>query len=417
MKKIKIIFSFLLLLSIRANSQVVTEWRNGGTGIYNEPDLLKEWPEKGPELLWFNDSLGSGHSSASIAYETIYTTGKEDSMDVLYALNLKGELKWKIPYGRAWNESFPKSRSTPTIDDKKIYVSSGMGDIASIDAISGKIIWSLEAAKKFKAKFNRWGVAESLIIKGDTVYFSPIGEETTVIALNKKTGDIIWKSKSIGDSLAYVSPILVNHNGIEMIISVGSVNIFAVNALNGSILWKFDYLKIKPENMDWDPIINCTTPVYEDGAVYVNSGYNHVGVRLNINEKGNEVELAWVDTILDTHHGGVVKLGNYIYGSNWINNGNGNWCCIEWDTGKLKYETKWENKGSIIANDGMLYCYDEKRGNLALVKADPEKFEPISTFKIPYGKGPHWSHPVIKNGILYVRHGEALMAYNLKVKR
>ena len=416
MRKLNLILVLLLFFSISSESQVITEWRNGRTGVYNETGLLKQWPEEGPKMLWHKDSLGVGHSSVSIAHETIYLTGKVDSMDVLFALDMNGKLKWKTPYGKSWNQSFPNSRSTPTIDGKKLYVSSGLGDIACIDAISGKVIWSLDAAKKYGAKLNAWGVAESLIIKDDMVFFSPMGGETTTIALNKNTGELIWKSKSIGDSLAYVSPILVNYNNIDMLINVGASRVFGVNVSNGKILWEHNYAEVHPPKQSWAPPINCTTPLFEDGNIYINSGYNHVGAMFKLNEEGNGVELAWVDSLIDTHHGGVVKLGDYVYGSNWINNGNGNWCCIEWKTGKKKYETKWENKGSIIANDGMLYCYDEKRGNVALVKADPEKFEPVSTFKVPYGKGPHWSHPVIKDGVLYIRHGGAIMAYNIKKK-
>ncbi len=414
MKKISLTFIFLSFIAFFSNSQVITEWRNGGTGVYSESGLLEKWPEGGPELLWHNDSIGGGHSSVSVAYETVYITGKVDTMDVLFALDLNGKLKWKTPYGKAWTESFPESRSAPTIESKKLYVSSGLGDIACIDAISGKILWSVDAAKKYGAKFNAWGVAESLLIKDDMLFFSPIGKETTTIALNKNTGELIWKSKSIGDSLAYVSPILVNYNNLDIIINVGASYLFGVNAANGNILWKYKYIELNPPKEWWAPSINCTTPLYEDGNIYINSGYNHVGAMFKMNENASDVELVWVDSLIDTHHGGVVKLGDYIYGSNWINNGNGNWCCIEWKTGKKKYETKWENKGSIIANDEMLYCYEEKRGNIALVKADPEKFEPISSFKVPYGKGPYWSHPVIKNGILYVRHGASLMAYNIK---
>lgn len=416
MKKINLSLLLLLFLVFNLNSQVLTEWRNGRTGVYSETGLLKQWPEDGPKLLWSNDSLALGHSSVSVAHKTIYLTGKVDTMDVLFALELNGKLKWKTPYGKAWNASFPNSRSTPTIDGKKIYVSSGLGDIACIDAINGKIIWSVNAGEKFGAKFNAWGVAESLLIKDDMLFFSPIGKETTTVALNKNTGETIWKSKSISDSLAYVSPIMINYNNTDIIVNVGANNIFGVNASNGDIMWKYKYLEVNPPKEAWAPSINCTTPLYTNGHIYVNSGYNHVGAMFKLNEDASGVELAWVDSLIDTHHGGVVKVGNYIYGSNWINNGNGNWCCIEWETGKKKYETKWENKGSIIANDGMLYCYDEKRGNIALVKADPEKFEPISTFKIPNGKGPHWSHPVIKDGILYVRHGASLMVYDIKKK-
>jgi outer membrane protein assembly factor BamB len=95
----------------------------------------------------------------------------------------------------------------------------------------------------------------------------------------------------------------------------------------------------------------------------------------------------------------------------------GNWCCIDWKTGKKVWEQSWNGKGSIIAADGMLYIYDERQGNVGLVKAIPEKFDLVSSFKITQGNaGPFWAHPVIRNGILYIRHTNALMAYNVKAK-
>jgi outer membrane protein assembly factor BamB len=176
------------------------------------------------------------------------------------------------------------------------------------------------------------------------LFFSPIGKETTTIALDKNTGELIWKSKSIGDSLAYVSPILVNYNHLDIIINVGANYLFGVNAANGDILWKYKYLELNPPKEWWAPSINCTTPLYEDGNIYINSGYNHVGAMFKMNENASEVELVWVDSLIDTHHGGVVKLGDYIYGSNWINNAKGNWCCISWKTGEAKYEAEWKLK-------------------------------------------------------------------------
>jgi len=135
---------------------------------------------------------------------------------------------------------------------------------------------------------------------------------------------------------------------------------------------------------------------------------------LDLSEDASSVKLAYVDSLLDVHHGGAVRLGDYVYGANWEHNRMGKWICLEWETGKPMYETEWENKGSIISAEGMLYCYDEKGGNIALAKASPKGFEVISTFKVPLGKGPHWSHLVIKDGVLYVRHEDALMAYNIK---
>jgi outer membrane protein assembly factor BamB len=127
--------------------------------------------------------------------------------------------------------------------------------------------------------------------------------------------------------------------------------------------------------------------------------------------------VVWTDKVLDVHHGGVVLVNGYIYGSNWLNNSTGNWCCIDWKTGKKMWEQKWNCKGSIISAEGMLYIYDERSGNVGLLKANPEKFDLVSSFKVSLGNaGPFWAHPVIHNGILYLRHSNALMAYDIKEK-
>ncbi|MFN8255474.1 MAG: PQQ-binding-like beta-propeller repeat protein [Bacteroidales bacterium] len=413
----KTLFSIALFFFIFSlSAQEFSQWRGvNRDGIYDEPGLLTSWPVDGPPLLWMNESLPDGHSSMAVTSNSVYLTGKVDTMDILVALDLTGKIRWQVPFGRAWNQSFPESRCTPTVEGDKIYVSSGLGDLACIDANNGKIIWTMNAAEKFGAKFNDWGVAESLIIKGNLLYFSPVGKQTTTIALNKQNGQVVWKSESIGDSLAYVSPILVNYGGKEFLVNVSASNIYAVDANDGKILWKFDYFHLStPKDPPWPPVINCTTPVYSDGKIYISSGYNHVGVMLKLNPDATGVEMLWYDNNLDNHHGGVVKIGEFIYGSNWINNGMGEWCCIDWNSGKTLFQTKWNNKGSIIANKDMLYCYDEKSGNVGLFKANPEKFEPVSTFKIKKGNGPFWAHPVIHNGVLYIRHGKALMAYNIK---
>jgi len=327
---------------------------------------------------------------------------------------MTGNIKWQLPYGRAWNQSFSESRCTPTIEENRIYVSSGLGDLACVDANTGKIIWSSKAAAEYNAELKDWGVAENLLLKGNMLFFNPIGKQTTTIALDKLTGKLIWKSESIDDATAYVSPILINFAGKDFIVNISATYVYAVDTENGKVLWKFNHKTLMPAPEDWAPVIKCTMPLYSEGKIFFTGGYDHVGALLKLNEDASNVELVWANKTLDNHHGGVLKLGDYIYGSNWINNGNGNWCCLEWTTGKVMYETKWNNKGSIIANDGMLYCYEEKGGNVALVKATPEKFEPVSSFKVKAGKGPYWSYPAIKDGILYLRHGTALMAYSLK---
>ena len=347
---------------------------------------------------------------------TIYITGNSGSNgaeDILFALDMKGKVLWQTVFGRAWTGSSPESRATPTVEGNRVYTCSGFGDLACIDGTNGKIIWTYKGSELNKGTYGAWGIAEALLIDGNKIYFSPGGPETMTIALNKATGDVVWKSASLNDKPGYVSPILVNYAGKKMIINVSLGHVFGVDASNGEILWKVAHAP----SSDGDDLIKCTTPLYKDGMVYVTGGYDTGGMMIKIAEDGKNANVVWTDSVLDNHHGGVLLINGYIYGSNWLNNSNGNWCCIDWKTGKKMWEEHWNTKGSIISAEGMLYIYEEKNGNIALLKANPEKFDLVSTFKVTQGKaGPFWAHPVIYNGVLYLRHTNALMAYNIKAK-
>jgi outer membrane protein assembly factor BamB len=236
-----------------------------------------------------------------------------------------------------------------------------------------------------------------------------------MVALDTATGKTIWQTRSFKQPSAFVSPIVCDYEGKKIIVGILTEHILGVDAENGEVLWDVKYHDIEmPTFHEWAPKNNCVTPLYEDGHLFVTSGYDHVGVMFKLINGGNDVEQVWINKDLDNHHGQVVKVGNYIYGSNWIDNPKGNWCCVDWTTGKTMYETTWENKGSVSVADGLMYCYEERKGNLALVRPTPEKFDIISSFRITLGSGPHWTQPVIKNGVLYIRHGEALMAYKVK---
>lgn len=399
--------------------QSVNEWRpEHRTGVSAEKGLLRTWPAEGPEMLWMNQELPAGFSSVTFGNNSLYLTGNIDKNDFLVAMDTLGKIKWKTSYGRSWNESYPDSRCAPTVDGGKVYVTSGSGDLACIDGKSGSILWSLKASETYKGTFGPWGIAESLIIDGDKLYFTVGGPETMTIALNKNNGKLIWKSESLNDRPGYVSPILITYAGKKLLVNVSASYIFAVDPTAGKIIWKIKHLDINSQKSFavWDdaPAIKCVTPVYSDGKIYVTGGYDHGGIMLNLTEGGKNATVAWTDDVLDVHHGGVVLLNGYIYGSNWLSNNDGNWCCIDWKTGKKKYEEHWKCKGSIISAEGLLYIYDERSGNVGLVKANPEKFDLISSFRISKGSGPYWAHPAIHNGKLYIRHGKALMAYNIK---
>lgn len=341
------IFAITLLSAITFSvfAQVETQWRGfNRDGIYQEENLLQEWPEEGPELLWYNDSLASGYSSPTIGGDLIYLTGLVDTMDYLIALNQQGLEQWRSPIGEAWTESFSDSRSTPTLVEGNVYVQSGTGDVACFDANSGKQIWKRDVYNEFGGITGTWGYSESLLVVDGKVMMSPAGNQTTMVALSTETGELIWQTESLQDTGAYVSPILVEENGRKIAINLLANNVFGVDVATGEILFSANYSEVDAKrayalwNSSSASRINTNSPVYKDHTIYLTNGYNHAGVKYQLNEDFSEATVIWADSVLDVHFGATILMDGYIYGANWINNSNGNWCCINWKTGECLYE-------------------------------------------------------------------------------
>ena len=320
--KFSILFFLIAITGIQiTNSQEVFEWRpEMRTGVSKEKGLLKSWPESGPALVWANLELPKGNSSVAFGNDKIYITGTADGNDILVALDLSGKILWKKEMGRAWAKSYPESRATPTVEGEKVYTCSGYGDLACFNGITGEIIWSYKASESNNGTYGNWGIAEALLIDGEKIYYTPGGPETMTIALNKKTGDIIWKSKSLNNKPGYVSPILIEYAGKKMIVNVSLTEVFSVDASNGDILWKIP-LNNPRQGRD---LILCVTPLFHEGQVYVTGGYNIGGMMVKIAKDGKSADVVWNDDVLDVHHGGVVLVDGFIYGANWLNNSDGN---------------------------------------------------------------------------------------------
>ncbi len=408
---------FTITTSLLGFSGDSAQWRGPNRdGNYPDTNLLKQWPADGPKLLWQNDSLELGYGAATVDADGIYVSGSKNPSDVLIALDKTGKIRWTADIGAAFDGDYPLARCTPSLDGGHVYTISGAGHITCTNAADGSTKWSVDGYKKFSGRWGIWGTSENPLVVNDLVIYTPGGSKTTMVALNKLSGETVWQTKSLDDTSAYSSPVVFKHAGRNVIANVTANFIFGVDAANGEVLWKYSYGTLEPPDSSWSgaPHTNTITPIYKDGYIYTTSGYDHVGALFKIAEDGNSVTLAWTDKTLDSHHGGVVLVDGYLYGANWINNRSGNWCAIDWKTGKPAFETKWHTKGSIIQADGMLYCYEEKDGNIALVEASPKGFNVASSFQISQGAGPHWSHPVIDSGSLYIRHGKSLMAYDIK---
>ena len=390
-----------------------TQWRGPDrSGIFPEKGLLQKWPESGPEMILKTIDVGNGYSQPVLHEGIIFITGKKDENDILSAINLKGEMLYQVIYGKSWNNTYPETRSTPTIDGDRLYVISGMGEVVCLEKTTGKKIWSVNAHEDYQGEIHRWGVAESPLVVDGIVTYTSGGNLTSMIAFDKMTGKEVWKSESVGGARTYVSPVLYEHGDVRLIVASTADFVFGLNPDNGNVGWKYNYL---PTEGDGRGATNSTnSAIIRNNEIFISKGYDQYGVMLQVAANGKSVKEKWRTEVLDTHHGHYVNVGDYIYGSNWQNNSKGNWVCLRWETGEVMYETEWITKGPIAFADGKLYCYEERSGNVALVKATPEKFDIVSTFQIIDGTGPHWAHPYIKDGKLIMRHGEVLMVFNIK---
>ena len=411
-KSIIVLFLSILLTGGMCYSDDWNEFRGPNReGKSAETGLLKKWPEGGPKLIWSVEGLGIGFSSVAVVDGFIYTTGMFGSEGFLFAYDLNGKLQWKVSYGPEWQRSHRGTRTIPTVDNGRVYVFSGMGIMACFDAKTGEEKWAVDTLKKFQGKNIMWGIAGSVLIVGPNAICTPGGKDASVVALDKMTGQSVWTSKGLSEKSSYCSPALIETGGTELIVTMLERSVVGLDIKTGKVLWK-DRINegIGRHN-------HPVTPLYYDGHIYITAGYEIGGVKYRLSANGTKITKKWEDATLDVHHGGVVLVDGYLYGANWTSNARGDWVCLDWDSGKVMYEAKWNgNKGSIIYADGMLYCYDENTGDVALVKASPKDFEIVSSFRITEGSGKHWAHPAISDGRLYIRHGDVLMAYDIKNK-
>ena len=382
---------------------------NGPQGDNISPDtgLLKQWPTEGPTLLWTAKDLGEGYSSVVLAGDRIYTAGNKDGKTVVTALDPDGKILWQRPHGGAWSDSHPGARSTPTIDGDRVYDENGVGDVACLDAKDGTPVWHVNVLEKFAAPNIRWHLAESVWIDGQHVICCPGGPQTAVVALDKKTGEVAWKSPPTGDDTSYASPVVIEHGGLRIVLTMTGKALIGVDADSGALLFRY------PHETRFD--INALMPIFHDGRIFISSGYGAGSelVKLTIEGKKAAVEQVWQSKDLDNHHGGVVLLDGYLYGAA-FKPGDHAWVCLDWKDGKTMYRAPGVGKGSLTCAEGMLYTYSEN-GKAGLVRATPKGHEVISQFHIPEGgAGPCWAHPVVCGGRLYLRHGDFLYAYDVK---
>ena len=378
-------------------------------GSSREVGLLKQWPSGGPRRIWLTDQAGLGYSGPAIVGDTIFTMGSEQGSTFLFALDAAdGSRRWACRQGNALENDWGDGpRSTPTVDGDRVYALSANGMLVCCASQDGKLLWQRKL-QDVGGEVPFWGYSESPLVDGDQVVCTPGGAQGAVVAFDKYTGEIRWQSRDVTDEAQYTSIVRAAPAGEGQYVVLLQHRVFGLAATSGQLLWEAAWAG----NTAVIP-----TPIYHEGHLYVTSGYGVGCQLLRLDATGRNAELIYDNKVMKNKHGGVVRVGDYVYG---YSDARG-WVCQSWATGeKMWHERRALGRGSICYADGMLYCLAEDEGEVVLLEATPEAWRERSRFTLDpqttqrKEEGRIWTHPVVVNGRLYLRVQELLFCYDVK---
>jgi outer membrane protein assembly factor BamB len=396
------------------------QWRGPQRdGISKETGLLQQWPTEGPKLLWHLSDIGEGYSTPAVVGERIYLISNEGlENEFVQALDIEdGEQIWAQRIGNVGNPDqrppYPGARSTPTVDGDVLYALGSDGDLVCLETETGSIRWQKNLRTDFAGKYGEWAYSESPLIDGDVLVCTPGGEQATLLALNKRNGDVIWKAsvpseEPGGEQAGYASVVIANIGGVKQYVQFLQKGVVGIDAANGKFLWRYD------RTAQGSPA-NIPTPIVRDNLVYTASGRGGGGlVEISATDGKFDVKEIYFGKKYPNMIGGAVLVGDYLYGTSGPTT-----VCVEFKTGDVAWtQERGVAPASVCYADGRLYLHGEQTGELALVEATPDEFRERGRFTPPEqpdrGNSKAWAYPVVANGRLYIRDMGSLWCYDVK---
>tara|TARA_R110000850_G_scaffold9033_28_gene33397 strand:+ start:4648 stop:6006 length:1359 start_codon:yes stop_codon:yes gene_type:complete len=404
-----------------AGSEGGADWPNfrgpNGDDISPDTDLLDKWPDDGPAKLWVYEEAGLGYSGFAVVGGKLFTLGsREEDLMVMCIDVASGEELWATTIGTddesGYNAGWGKGpRSTPTISNGLVFATGPKGTVACLNAESGSKLWTKDLVSDFGGKAGGWGFAASPLIDGENLILAPGGDEAGMVCLKMATGATVWTADDLKPGKAEYATIQVAEiNGQRQYIRLFQSELVGVSVEDGSIIW----------SSPWEgKTAVIPTPIVVGNQIYITSGYG-AGCKLVEIDGDNNPKDVWVNKEMKNHHGGVVKVGDHLYG---FSDGAG-LICQDWATGEMVWNEKerFTTKGSVHVAGGNMYALNEDDGTLTLAAAKPDGFEMKGRFELdPQSpnrnpKGKIWTHPLVIGGKLFLRDQEYIVCYDVSGK-
>jgi outer membrane protein assembly factor BamB len=420
MKRFGSLFVLLAALRLLAAEPDWPQFR-GPKRDGHSPDkgLLKSWPTDGPAVAWKAEGVGDGYSSVSVVGDKVFTMGDAGDSSFVFAVSRKdGSNVWEAKVGRpGGGGGYPGPRCTPTVDVDSVYALGQHGDLVCVALADGKERWRVNLPKDFRGSGGGWGYAESPLVDGDNLIVTPGGREATMIALDKKTGKLVWKGRTPdGESAGYSSVMVSNAGGRKQYVTLTSNSVVSFSADRGELLWRYG----AADNRFARNTANVPTVVLFDdpNRMFASTGYGRGGASFELKTKGGKIEPheAYWNGRLTNKHGGVIRVGDYLYGDQ---DDSGHIWCADAKTGTVAWSRRDRSEGSGSASmcyaDGMLYVRYQN-GWVSLVAADPKAYREVSKFRVENGRSNCWAHPVVISGKFYVREKDVIWCYDVAGK-
>ncbi len=397
-----------LVLGIFCSAMSAADWNQfrgpNRDNLSPETGLLDRWPDGGPERLWTATGIGEGYSTVAIVGDLIYTMGNVDGGEHLIALDRSsGDLVWKVRNGSEYREGQGNGpRGTPTVVDGKVYCLGGNGDLGCFDASTGDAIWQKNILQEFGGSNITWGISESVLVDDGKVICSPGGSQGTIVALDAASGRTTWASRvPESPQASYASPVVAQVGRVKQYVVFTSKGVVGVRATDGQPMWG--------QNKSSNNTANCATPLVIGSRVFSSSDYGTGCELLELRSQGTSTtsRVAYFNKDMKNHHGGMVHVDGFVYGSN-----GDILACVNLRTGQPAWRER-SKKGSVVYADNKI-VFRHEGGEVILLAADSSAYQELGKFNQPDRSGkPAWSHPVVHDGRLYLRDMDKLLVYKI----